>query len=129
MRSGPRAYTWTQQHALREYINDNHDQVPKEKQFWSYPHMLHCLNIMRQSIICNADDTPMYTGHVVDGKIAMAGLGQKRMCRDWNALTSWSNAHTACYRPVHRGEADFREIDRYRFCPDGAQPWLKTQDA
>ncbi|KAF2151899.1 hypothetical protein K461DRAFT_322042 [Myriangium duriaei CBS 260.36] len=112
-------------HALREYINDNEDQKPKEEQFWHYGHMMHCLNIIRMSIICNADDTPMYTGRVIDGKVQKAGIGSTRMCRSWDALTAWSEANTACYKPVHRGEEDFPEKERYKFCPDGSKPWLK----
>lgn len=68
---------------------------------WSWEHDMHCLDTLRQHIMCMADDTLLYTtGH------RDAGVNQTRMCRDWDALRRWAAEHTACYhdsRP-HSGE-------------------------
>jgi hypothetical protein len=76
--------------------------------------------------MCNADDTPLYIGKLhknVHEMSPRAGTGTIKMCRDWNKLLSWSRANSACYRPVHWVDAGFREIDRYKSCPDGSRPW------
>lgn len=55
-------------------------------------HTSHCFDALRQNIMCNADDTLLYTF----GR-AKAGDGQPRKCRDWNVLRDWATEHTACY--------------------------------
>lgn len=93
---------------------------------WNYAHTVHCLNILRESIMCNADDQPMYTGHLHDNvhhKEAVAGRGTIKMCRNWDTLVEWAHAHSACYTSIHRGDPNFLETDRYKHCPDDSRPW------
>ena len=76
--------------------------------------------------MCHADDTPMYTGRLHKNVLTdhpKAGIGTFKTCRDWNVLVTWARAHSACYRPIHRADGDFDEIERYKFCPDGSRPW------
>jgi len=81
-------------------------------------HVIHCLNVLRDEIICDADDTPRYTGFQPNQK---SGLGQVRMCRDWTQLEAWADDHTACWRHIGDiSDPGFRELDRYRFCPEGS---------
>ncbi|OTA55903.1 hypothetical protein K449DRAFT_452416 [Hypoxylon sp. EC38] len=97
---------------------------------WHYPHLMHCLNVLRESVMCNANDTPLYIGKLhknVYEKSPRAGTGTMKMCRDWNKLLAWSRARSACYRPVHWTEERFREIDRYKSCPNGARPWESVE--
>ncbi len=82
--------------------------------------------------MCNADDTPLYIGRLhknIHEASPHAGTGTVKMCRDWNRLLEWSRARSACYRPVHWAEEGFREIDRYKTCPDGARPWEQVEGA
>ena len=80
--------------------------------------------------MCDADDTPRYTGFQPNQK---SGLGQVRMCRDWTQLEAFADNHHACWRHVGEIHEDgFRELDRYRFCPEGSPyaelartKWLK----
>ncbi|GAW16738.1 hypothetical protein ANO14919_061750 [Xylariales sp. No.14919] len=53
-----------------------------------FMHVTHCLDSLRQSAMCHADDTLLYTedSHTY-------GDGQPRMCRDWNALERWTKEH------------------------------------
>ncbi|KAF2656068.1 hypothetical protein K491DRAFT_555837, partial [Lophiostoma macrostomum CBS 122681] len=81
-------------------------------------HIQHCLLVLRDEIMCNADDVPRYTGFQAD---RASGQGQYRMCRDFSKLEDWATQHTACWRHVGvESELGFRELDRYRFCPEGS---------
>jgi len=85
---------------------------------------MHCLDVLRESVLCHADDTPMYVGHVNANTVmdeAPAGIGQTRMCRSWDSLMAYANSHSACYNP-HANSSD-SELDRYKYCPDGSRPW------
>ncbi|CAG8958212.1 hypothetical protein HYFRA_00000565 [Hymenoscyphus fraxineus] len=88
------------------------------KQSSDYSHLIHCLNVLRDEIQCDASDTPRYTGYQPNQK---SGLGQVRLCRDWRQLEAWALGKTACWK--HIGDIrdpGFRELDRYRFCPPGS---------
>ena len=57
-----------------------------------FGHSTHCLDALRQSVICNADDTLLYKrSKVADGD------GQALKCRKWHALSDWAGKHSACY--------------------------------
>lgn len=53
-----------------------------------FAHAIHCLDTLRQSTICHADDTILYTKDT-----HTYGDGQSRVCREWSALESWTNEH------------------------------------
>ena len=84
-------------------------------------HVDHCLTHLREDILCNADDTPRYTGGHF--KIAGSGQGQLRLCRDWSKLDDWARQHSACYR----GPDLFEGEEEYKFCPDGSEPWKSME--
>lgn len=114
------------------YLNENNDRVPVEEQTWEYEHLLHCLNVLRETVMCNADDTPLYTGLLhgnINSSTPRAGIASVKMCRDWNTLLEWGRARSACYRPVHWFEEGFPELERYKYCPDGSRPWENARDA
>lgn len=68
-----------------------------ENMTWTLEHDLHCFDTIRQYIMCNADDTPVYiTGH-------HDGLPRTFACRDWDALSAWALERTACFRPPGSG--------------------------
>ena len=86
--------------------------------------------MLRESITCNADDDLLYTGKLhanvgIDNLVI--GNGMSRQCRDWDALLRWADQHSACYALERPGDADFDELDRYKFCPDGSRPWEKIE--
>ncbi|KAF4631667.1 hypothetical protein G7Y89_g6468 [Cudoniella acicularis] len=115
---------------IRSVINENHDGLPQDNQTWPYGHAVHCLNVLRDSVVCHADDTPMYTGRLhknVFEEHPRASVGTFKMCRNWSALVSWARARSACYRPVHWFEQEFDETERYKFCPDGSTPWKQAE--
>ena len=55
-------------------------------------HDVHCFDILRQHLMCEANDFLLKTSLHSD-----TGHGQTRMCRDWDALRDWATEHTACY--------------------------------
>jgi hypothetical protein len=95
--------------ALIEYRSNTSQSSP-------WPHIAHCLLVLRDEAMCNADDIPRYTGFQKDHR---TGQGQYRMCRDFSELEEWAKKHTACWRHIgEMREPGFRELDRYRFCPE-----------
>jgi hypothetical protein len=87
---------------------------------------MHCLNVLRESIMCNADDMPLYTGRLhleAHESHPRAGIGSVKMCRDWNKLQAWARERSACWKPYKTDDPTFPEEERYKFCPDGSRPW------
>jgi len=75
----------------------------------SFAHITHCLDALRQEIICNVDDTPRWSGY----GHRFTGAGQYRMCRDWKQLDNWAMRYPACW-----GETDNENPEeRLSFCP------------
>lgn len=87
-------------------------------QSWRFEHVRHCLDGLREDVICNADDTPRWTSTT---KNPRTGEGQRRMCRDWNALETWAQEHNACWRFVNETSLTIKNIDRYKYCPAGSK--------
>ena len=111
------------QHMLRrsvlEALDGNSQTIPHE-------HIAHCLNVLRDDIICNADDTPRYTGRLNQQASAdhpTSGVGQTRLCRNWEHLERWAQEHSACYKPINMSDANFPPIERYKYCPNGKKLW------
>ncbi|KAF2439687.1 hypothetical protein P171DRAFT_368535 [Karstenula rhodostoma CBS 690.94] len=51
------------------------------------PHIRHCLDLLRQSIMCHGDTTL----EVVDPRVkGVHGFGVKHRCRDWGQLVHWT---------------------------------------
>ena len=67
-----------------------------------------------QNILCEADDTPMYTSSEPH---SATGTGQTRMCRDWDKLTQWADSQTACFSYVNETQGVEKQIQRFRYCP------------
>ncbi|KAI9704619.1 MAG: hypothetical protein M1820_005532 [Bogoriella megaspora] len=61
-----------------------------------YAHTLHCVDYLRQSVMCNADLTLVSTGKDLE-----FDHGPPRQCRDWDAVVEW--------------------VDRWKWIPDGAE--------
>lgn len=111
------------QHLLRQSVLEAYDGVT---QTLPRSQVMHCLNAFREDIVCNADDTPRYTGRVNQQASAVdpiSGTGQKRQCKDWRKLREWAIEHSACYKGVDFDDPGFHSIERYKFCPNGEKLW------
>ncbi|PQE06241.1 cytochrome p450 protein [Rutstroemia sp. NJR-2017a BBW] len=87
-------------------------------------HMYHCLDALRQDLMCYADDTPM----PIPKDITYIGDGQVRQCRDWNKLTAWATApeQNACYRQLSDYNQVFHSLEKFAYCPEGS-PYYDIQ--
>jgi hypothetical protein len=74
---------------------------------WSRPHDLHCFDAIRQYIMCNVDDTLLYTTGNRE-----SGAGQKKKCNDWDALRDWAEEHSAQYFDIEPGMG-IRHLNNY----------------
>ncbi|KAF2237621.1 hypothetical protein EV356DRAFT_510582 [Viridothelium virens] len=101
-----------QLHCLR-IIRKTFWEAIENRPFTYHPssHMEHCFDALRQSAICNADNTPLYT---FGDKTA--GDGQLHQCYDWNELREYATANTACYRD---SIGDIPLGDHFGHCDDG----------
>ncbi|KAK6218506.1 hypothetical protein QIS74_06386 [Colletotrichum tabaci] len=78
-----------QMHCLISITEEYGHRVHNVASQWAPQHVAHCLNAIREAIMCLADATPMTyvngfaVGHVTDD--------QQFMCRDWSALRKWAN--------------------------------------
>lgn len=88
----------------------------------TYAHVVHCMDFLLQDILCEADDTPIYSTHT---KRKDAGDGQTRMCRSWDALNEWASAHTACYHFLNETQGVNSTFNRYVYCPHDS-PYAQT---
>ena len=51
-------------------------------------HIRHCIDLLRQSLMCHADTTV----EVVDEKInGVHGFRTEHQCRNWNQLVKWAS--------------------------------------
>lgn len=84
-----------------------------EKRPYTYPlsHSEHCFDALRQSVVCNADNTPLYTF----GDFT-AGDGQLHQCRNWTELRNYATEQTACYKDTLE---DVPLGDHFGFCDEG----------
>jgi hypothetical protein len=80
--------------------------------------MGHCLDNLRQDIMCTADDTLM--PGMFEHRL---GDNQVLQCRDWEALNRWAKdpERDSCFLQ----ESDYKHIahnlERHAVCPPGSQ--------
>ena len=90
----------------------------------TWEHYLHCLDALRQDIMCRADDTPMYArfGHHV-------GDGQISMCRNWEKLLEWTQSpeHNACYHMIDDYPHAEHNLEKFAFCPLDSRYYAVSQ--
>jgi len=96
---------------------------------YPFDHNIHCLDIWRQEIICNADDTPLYHSPTDKGFVGI-GDGQQRQCKDWSKLESWADEYNACYRYHNHtvNTMDDQLAARFSFCPPGSPYKAKVEE-
>ena len=80
-------------------------------------HIMHCLDALRQDVICNADDTPRYP--YPDKTEHPGSDGQVLMCRSWDKLEAWAEDYNACFAYVNQ-TADISHYERFKYCPKGS---------
>lgn len=77
---------WASHHAALQGIKLRDEDLPVDIQ---ESHMRHCVDLIRQSLMCMADTTL----EVVDEKInGVHGFRTPHQCKDWEQLKSWTSA-------------------------------------
>lgn len=65
--------------------------VSDKSRFAGAGHEYHCIDYLRQSIMCSADTTLDFAELQPDGRRkGFSGANSTHHCRDWDALTSWA---------------------------------------
>ncbi|QKX64216.1 uncharacterized protein TRUGW13939_11389 [Talaromyces rugulosus] len=96
------------------------ETVNRQEYTFNPPHSGHFFDYLRQSIQCNADNTPLYSfGDYT------AGDGQIRKCKYWNALRQWATKHTACYKD---SVEDIPLKGHFGFCDDGKDNLIDLEE-
>lgn len=93
-------------------------------QTFTTDHVFHCLDGLRQDIMCLADDTPMpaeVAHHIGDGQV--------RQCRSWDKMKAWATRpdQHACHRFDDYREAT-NTLELFAFCPHDS-PYRATANA
>lgn len=83
----------------------------------AWGHVMHCADVLRQDILCNADDTPRYS---TASAAPESGVGQVRRCRSWAELERWARRYNACFRYVNQTLESLPEVQRFLYCPQGS---------
>ncbi|KZS89650.1 hypothetical protein SISNIDRAFT_416712, partial [Sistotremastrum niveocremeum HHB9708] len=58
-----------------------------------FDHVDHCVNIIRENIICNADTTPNVFQWSEEKNMIFPHFDSVHMCRNWESITEWVNEH------------------------------------
>jgi len=79
-------------------------------------HIYHCLDAIRQDVMCRLDDTPM---PIPPGRGNVVGEGQHLMCRDINKLNKWIKApeQDACYGEINNFIPIAHTLEHFTNCP------------
>ncbi|KAE8350630.1 hypothetical protein BDV28DRAFT_35242 [Aspergillus coremiiformis] len=104
-----------QLHCLKRMRKSFHQLWSQQESTEPPGHIEHCLDSLRQDLICKADDTPMPSLEAVDG----AGEGQIVQCKDFERLMAWTKHpdRNACYKRLNEDYPGLLSIERYAFCP------------
>ncbi|KAF2193117.1 hypothetical protein K469DRAFT_619703 [Zopfia rhizophila CBS 207.26] len=88
---------------------------PSSKPLISPEHIAHCLDTIRQDIMCHADDTPMPTIN----ERHKIGDGQARKCKDWDALVRWTQApeRQSCFKMIDEYRRVPNSLEEFAYCP------------
>lgn len=61
-----------------------------EAQAWQYGHASHCIDYLRQALMCHGDLTPIYMGWSEEHNTYMGLQENVMQCRSWDAIYEWS---------------------------------------
>lgn len=64
----------------------------------SPPHMRHCIDLLRQSLMCSPDLTVEVKNETLGG---VTGFGTVHQCRDWAQLMTWMENWEDVGAPLH----------------------------
>lgn len=88
-------------------------------------HFGHCMDSLRQDIMCYADDTPM----PILNDVGDLGDQQIRQCKSLDKVTAWAAEaeRNACHRTLDEYRTATHQIERWQFCPEGS-PFMEAKE-
>ncbi|KAG6359114.1 hypothetical protein INS49_012634 [Diaporthe citri] len=78
-------------------------------------HVDHCVDQIRQYLMCHADTTPLVWQWSERNKKYLTYMGMKHTCRDWDRFYGWAERHQSQW-----------DYDRSRYVP-GSPEWEDTK--
>ncbi|PQE27914.1 Tat pathway signal sequence protein [Rutstroemia sp. NJR-2017a BBW] len=80
-------------HAYWTMRNGNHSEEGNSHhaEHSADTHIRHCLEYIRQSLICSADTTIELAEKAAEGKVGVRGFGTEHICRDFHQLVEWTS--------------------------------------
>ncbi len=69
----------------------------------SAPHVRHCIDLLRQALMCNPDLTVEVKDLVAGG---VHGFGETHQCIDWAELKDWTSEWESTKAHTHRESED-----------------------
>ncbi|KAH8665909.1 hypothetical protein BGZ60DRAFT_58735 [Tricladium varicosporioides] len=109
---------------IRRSISEYRRDVP---QSLAKGHISHCLDALKQRIMCSASDTLM---HSIKDHPRATGEGMAMQCRSWEKLTAWANApeRESCYKWIDEYRTmPAHMLERYAFCPEDSEDFPAMQ--
>ncbi|KAJ5721761.1 uncharacterized protein N7483_009695 [Penicillium malachiteum] len=108
-----------QLHCLKVMRRTYHQLWAGEEASIPSDHIEHCLDSLRQDLMCKADDTPMPSLKLYNG----GGEGQAMQCKDFDKLVAWTQApeRNACYKRLTDYQVIVHSVERYAFCPQDSE--------
>jgi hypothetical protein len=86
-----------------------------ETQRYEFGHILHCLDSLREDVLCAADDTPLSLGPQAQNDEKKTS--HTRRCRNFMRLEYWADDNSACFEGLEPGEPGYQTLEEWRRCP------------
>ncbi|KUJ09336.1 uncharacterized protein LY89DRAFT_657675 [Mollisia scopiformis] len=106
--------------SLSDYRQDKPQSLPKH-------HINHCLESMRQYVMCKASDLPIAA---IEGKTDASRDEQQRQCRSWDALVEWSTdpEREACWAMVDEYKTTIHNVEKFAYCKEESRYYPKMKE-
>lgn len=80
------------QHQQKRIRDAVYDLAAGTAEDWQVPHADHCIDYVRQAIMCHGELTPIYFEWRDDHRSYRAEQSNIHQCRSWDAIFQWSEA-------------------------------------
>lgn len=77
-------------HKIHDHDDGNEFAPPGDPNDPPFDHLDHCINNVRQALMCNADLTPVVVQWDAETRRNWARLDVVHTCKDWDAVHQWA---------------------------------------
>lgn len=87
------------QNTIRKFVWPERYPIVQETRFaqvgkFEVDHIDHCLNAVRQSLMCSADITPLVWQRDEGTHVSQIHFNTVHTCRNWSAVQKWASDHS-----------------------------------